>query len=450
MKNKNGFDWERRPEVESFFSRSLGIYLRKNSLLAEFEKKFVRQASSGILNWMDHILLEDSNGIREELDGLGFERQQDTEVYAYYHPGVLLPSVLLVGNPAGVSPGVALRVESIEDFLKANSLQAAVEGAALSPFRRSCIDVQQGTSLWVVERRGTRNFDPIYPKEEYFQEYEQGIASWTNLPRNEEDEEKIYREMGRTAANLVHKLGGGLAAHIVCLCERDYWLSRNLAGRLQKKRQDALGVGWANHDHHTFRSSRRNFSKLINLFLQLGFHKRERFYAGREAGWGAQVMEHTEAGLVLFLDVDLDPEEIDIDFSTRDLEERETLGTVGLWCALHGDSILEAGMHHLAARFDFERLIEDIAEQGVRFMDPFSNFPYLHQAFSIAETWKVDPSRVRKLLLENLISEQQGKKFLDRGSVGSHMENIERREGYKGFNKKNVSAIIRGTDPRKN
>jgi hypothetical protein len=340
-------------------------------------------------------------------------------------------------------------VESIEKFLQANDLKADTEGRTLSPFRRALISSKNGVAFWAVERRGTRGYDPIFPEDEYFQEYVQGIASWKNLPREEEDEDRIFEDMSRVAGDLVAKFGVGLAAHIVCLCERDYWLSRNFAGRVQKKRQDALGIGWANHDHHTFRSSRRNFSKLINLFLQLGFYKRERFYAGKEAGWGAQVMEHSTAGLALFLDVDLAPEEVNIDFSTQDLKERETLGTVGLWCALHGDSILKAGMHHLAARFEFERLIEDIAKHDVRFMAPFSNFPYLKQAFSVAEMWQVAPSRAKKLLQEKLISDEQAEKFIERGSVGSHLENIERREGYKGFNKKNVSAIIQETDPRK-
>jgi len=172
-------------------------------------------------------------------------------------------------------------------------------------------------------------------------------------------------------------------------------------------------------------------------------------YAGKEAGWGAQVLEHPSTKLALFLDVDLASEELDIDFSTRDLEDLETLGTVGLWCELHGDSVFEAGLHHMAARFDFDRLIEDIAVRGVHFMAPFSHFTYLKQAFSIAEIWQVEPSRIKKLLSHKHIDEEQADKFLNKGSVGSHIENIERRDGYKGFNQENVSSIIRDTDPRK-
>ena len=32
--------------------------------------------------------------------------------------------------------------------------------------------------------------------------------------------------------------------------------------------------------------------------------------------------------------------------------------------------------------------------------------------------------------------------------VGSHLENLERKGGFKGFNQKAVSAIIAATDPR--
>ncbi|MEJ2245837.1 MAG: hypothetical protein P8Y80_07140, partial [Acidobacteriota bacterium] len=317
MKNSEGFYWERHPEVEMFFARYLDIYREKNSFIADFERDLAQQTSSGILDWIDHIMVKDSAEIRRELNGLGFKRNEKTGARAFYHPGVMLPSVIPVGNSADSDPGIALRVEDIDIFFQANNLEKNIEGPASGPYRRSCIHNQNGTSFWVVERRGTRNFDPVFPEDDYFQNYMQGIADWKNLRRDGADEEKIFTEMRLLARNLVTSLGAGPAAHIVLLCERDYWLSRNSAGKTQKKRQDALGVGWANQDHHTFRSSRRNFSKLIDLFLQLGFHKRERFYAGDEAGWGAHVMEHPIAGLCLFLDVDLAPEEVDIDFSSH-------------------------------------------------------------------------------------------------------------------------------------
>ena len=41
-------------------------------------------------------------------------------------------------------------------------------------------------------------------------------------------------------------------------------------------------------------------------------------------------------------------------------EERGNLGTVGLWCALHGEALLQAGMHHLECQFNFEALVDQL------------------------------------------------------------------------------------------
>jgi hypothetical protein len=324
-----------------------------------------------------------------------------------------------------------------------------IEGPPFGPLRRCHLFTHRGVSLVAVERRGARAHEITAPPKDRRDRYVDAMETWRRLPRFLENEDRAFAAVEDAAGRLAARLGPDLAAHVVCRCERDYWLSRNGVARIQRMRQDVLGLGWANHDHHTFRSSRTRFAGLVALFEQLGFEKRERFYTGKEAGWGAQVMENRRAGLVLFLDVDLAPEELTVDFAAQGLAELDSLGTVGLWCALHGDSILKAGMHHLAARFLFDRLPEALAQFGIDFMEPFSDFVHLKQAFSGGETWAVDPARVRSLADSHRIDRSRAETFLIRGAIGSHLENIQRREGYKGFNKKNVSAIIRETDPRR-
>lgn len=449
MEEEKGFYWERHAEAEKLCLDLLDDCKRKNSVLTRFEQKLNQRTSSRLLDLVDHIVVRDSKRMKEKLGDVGFMKHPGTRYEAFSHPGALLPRILLEGQSSGMDQGVALRVENIGDFLQANGHRATIEGAPLSPYRRAVVGTEGGVGMVVVESRGTMDYDPASLSDVHLRNYLEGVEAWQNRPRHGENENETFVEIFRIADRLVHQLGADTAASIVCQCERAYWLSRNFAARLQRGRHDTLGMGWANHDHHTFRSSRRNFLRLVDLFMRLGFQNRERFYAGAEAGWGAQVMENTAAGLVLFLDVDLAPEEVATEFS-RELKDMDQLGTVGLWCALHGDSILEAGMHHFAARFDFERLIADLARSGVGYMAPFSNFPYLKQAFSVAERWEVDPARVEKLIKAKSITNEQGERFLDQGAVGSHLENIERREGYKGFNRKNVSAIIRQTDPRRN
>jgi hypothetical protein len=58
---------------------------------------------------------------------------------------------------------------------------------------------------------------------------------------------------------------------------------------------------------------------------------------------------------------------------------------VGLWVALHGESFLEAGIHHLEARFDFGLVREQLKQSNIFGMPPFSDFDFLRQAFTEGE-----------------------------------------------------------------
>jgi hypothetical protein len=247
------------------------------------------------------------------------------------------------------------------------------------------------------------------------------------------------------------EVGKDMASSLFFAAEREFWMRRNRAGRLQKERQDALGLGWGNHDHHTYRSSRRCFRRLIQMLELLGMRCRERFYPGGEAGWGAQVLEQPVTGIVVFADVDMTPDELKHDFAHDGFPDHPNrkLGTVGLWCALHGEAFLEAGMHHLEAQFDFEALRDRLVALDIGMMKPFTDFPHLRQAFSTGEKWTVRRDRVMKLLAAELIDPRQARLFIDEGALGSHLENLERNDGFKGFNQTGVDEIISATDPRK-
>ena len=182
-----------------------------------------------------------------------------------------------------------------------------------------------------------------------------------------------FAEAGELVRAAVADLGAGRASDLFFAAERRYWTSRNQAARFQKARQDSLGLGWANHDHHTYRSSREHFLPLIALMEEMGLVCRERFYAGREAGWGAQVLEQEESQVVVFADVDLSAAEVSDDFAHAPLPQQEHFGTVGLWCLLHGEAFLEPGLHHLECRFDFDAARTQFEQAGIRVMTPFTD-----------------------------------------------------------------------------
>jgi hypothetical protein len=449
MSETNAVQWKCHPEAEKWLVDHLAEACRQHPAIHELQESLQRETSTRLLDWIDHLSVGKSPAAEHQLHDLGFVIAETAVSYRVYtHPGAKLPAVVVEEGNSGAR-GVAVLVEQISDFLLARGLSEFIEGSPYSGYRRCCVGTVNGVSLWVVERRGTRTLEPQVLSDDALAIYLEAVEMWKTRPRSLSDEEENMANTLQLAQEIVSLVGRDVAAHVVAEVERDYWQRRNRAAQVQKNRQDRLGMGWANHDHHTFRSSRRHFSALVRLFEILGFFCRERFYAGQEAGWGAQVMENTRAGLVLFLDVDLGEDEVVVDFAHQPLPERQELGTIGLWCALHGDSILQAGMHHLEAQFFFEELTRDLAQSGVQMMQPFSTFTYLKQAFTQGETWPVPPERLAKLAQEKRLSEQQVEKFRAVGAIGSHLENLQRREGYKGFNQKNVSFIIHRTDPRR-
>lgn len=441
------FQWKCEPQAEKWILQCLDEAKRNNHFLEGLEEELRLGTSTTLLDWLDHITVEETEERVKELEKAGFTVLHTRENYRIWRqPAAKLPDVVLQAQNAAM--GISICVESIAHFLMVRGLTGKIEGTPFSGYRRCLVSHENGIDIWVVERRGVETMEPTWQEPGDLALYFEAKEKWLTRPRSLVEEEEGFEYALRTASEIVDAIGEAPAACLILECEREYWQARNTAGQLQKNRQDRHGMGWANHDHHTFRSSRRHFVKLVKLFEILGFHCRERYYAGEEAGWGAQVMENPRAKLVLFLDVDLGSDEIIVDFAHEALPERNELGTIGLWCELHGDSILKAGMHHLEAQFMFEHLTDDLKRVGIGMMDPFSNFPYLKQAFTQGEIWHVNPERIQRLRQLNLITSEQAEKFIQYGAVGSHLENLQRKEGYKGFNQKNVSIIIKKTDPR--
>jgi hypothetical protein len=300
----------------------------------------------------------------------------------------------------------------------------------------------------VLERRAFEGFDPREMPADYADFLLRLYERWYNRQRVFDNLNGGLTYTLKLAKEMVKDSDPDTAAWAAFFAERNYWQLRNRAGRVQKMRQDVLGLGWANHDHHTFRSSREAFPALLEILQTFGFQLREKFYAGSEAGWGAQVLEQPTCHLVVFADVDLKAEELALDFEQVSLKSFPEKGTVGLWCALHGESILQAGLHHLAASFSFKELQKDLERDRVLMLPPFSEFEFLKQAFTQGERWKIHQDRLKELKKEKVIDSRQFSAYRDEGVIGSHMENIQRDQGFKGFNQESVSDIIRRTDPR--
>ena len=446
------FDWPLAYDAEALLRRYIQAFLDRNTFACRLSNQMRDRTGTDFYEWVDHFSLSPEH--RDALLVVGLVPEivdAPPGMEVYYHPKAMMPRVLVQngGSEQDVPLNLAIRTESIIDFVARHNLGQEVDSRFGAGLRRVLVCDEAKHQFHAVERLGYRGFlrHPRTPEsvEAVIAVRELWHARRRDFPEDADGVAHAF-DVQRRAIDLV---GPDVACDLFFCEERAYWEMRNRAGQIQKRRQDLLGLGWANHDHHTFRSSRRFFVDLIQFFLQFGFKKRERYYAGAQAGWGAQILEHFNAGITVFADVDLMPEETSVDFSVERLRDGSRLSTVGLWCGLHGDSFLQAGMHHLEARFDFSLLREQLVSAGIATMKPFSDFAFLKQAFTEGERWPVNPERVRSLLARELITHQQAEFFLGSGAVGSHLENLQRKGGFKGFNQKSVSVIIQATDPRR-
>jgi hypothetical protein len=480
MTQPEPFRWLRHPEAEAYLLEHFYEFLATMPRVRTFARILLERTGSPLFDWLDHVVLADGHLPQSQLGALGFQPEEvptEPGSRVYHHPGTIFPRVVLrheTDAPPGTTVGVAMQVEDVGHFLMANksgrrvSSMPPVEskdsvGAgssrrdkpAYAPYRRARIWQRAGREFWVIERRGYAGFIPVEATPDSprpiltVDDYLSAFERWATRPRIFVNDRAGMEHTLKLARSLVSEMGTDTAAWIAFSAERAYWQGRNRAGQVQRARQDSLGLGWANHDHHTFRSSREVFPLLIQILETFGFRPRERFYAGAEAGWGAQVMEQPVCRFAVFADVDLSPDEVEGDFAHSPLAPRQKLDTVGLWCALHGESMLNAGLHHVAGRFDFDAIRDQLAESGVEMMRPFSDFPYLRQAFTRGEQWQVAPDRLERLAASGQIDDAQRARFVEKGAIGSHLENIQRGEGFKGFNQQRVSDIIRRTDPRR-
>ncbi len=448
------FDWPLCYAAETWVAGQIEAFLGRNRWAANLAERLRAETGTLLIDWTDSLTV--SAAAETALREAGFAEDFRSEAALpahrpFWHPEAMLPRINVdrAAPEDGVPTELAIRVDNLADFMVAHGFSGEPTGEPLSRYRSLTVAVEHHARFSAIERRGYRGWLAEPPNAERQRAMLAAHELWKTRPRTFEDDAEGFRQADECVDRLIALVGRDAACHVVFAEERAFWERRNRAAQTQKRRQDRLGLGWANHDHHTFRCSRAHFIDLMRDLEKLGFERRERYHAGEQAGWGAQILEQPVEGIVAFCDVDLDPEERVIDFSRQPLPAREKLGTIGLWTGLHGESFLDAGMHHLECRFDHDLLREQLAAEGVGTMPPFSDFPFLKQAFTEGERWPVRGERAERLWRSGLIDEAQYQRFLRDGAIGSHLENLQRRGGFKGFNQKSVSVIIAATDPRR-
>ncbi len=444
--------WKLYPDAWKFLAARVKLFMNYHKYVTELAGRIERATSTRFIDWVDHMVLAEEDFDTKVLTDLGFTEVKDERLIQdgrlFRHEGSTIFPIIV--RPGGIEE-LAIRVGHLDSFTKTHATKDPKMGRSHAPFSHVVMARQDYFIFSAVERNGYSGF--VVQPETDMNLYEEAVRFFKTRETRKRGLEPVdrlgmLRDLYETVEDRFSGLSRPRLTQAFLRAERAFWLRRNKAGRIQKKRQDNLGLGLANHDHHAFRSSRENMVDLLELLKLIGLEERERFYAGDEAGWGAQVLENAEAGCVVFADVDLLPNEKDVNLAVEPLRQSHKLGTIGIWCALHGDSIFTAGMHHLALRANHAALRSVLPRLKVPVMEPFSYYDHLKQSFTEGDGWMALKKRARSLFEAEQLMNEQFYEVRTYPIMGSHMEIIERNDGYKGFDQDSVDTIIRDTDPR--
>ncbi len=432
-------DWRTQPAAARLVAGALDRAMAACPSLRRFADALRASCAVRLVDILDHIGLPASEG--PALAEAGWRSSPDM---VWRHPDGLFPDVVPVSGLL-----VAFRVESLDTLCALARPEGATFGRPGDPLRFAELFRSPHVLVRAVERNGAVGYDAqaASPADA------RAAALYRQAFRARRREfDSVETGIAATAA-LVDAATGDLGPHWACSlflsAERDYWMGRCVAGRLQKERQDRAGVGWANIDHHTYDASRAHLPGAVRIFERLGYVCRELFYAGADAGWGSQILEQPVLGHTIFADIDLAPDELEVDFAHHPLPPLAAHRRAGLWCAMHGESLLEGGLNHVAGQYDQRALRAQLRGLGVPLMTPFSDFPHLYQALTEGDWWPVDPARIDRLESQGHISPEEAERFRLHGAVGSHLENLERNDGFKGFNQPGIDGVLRIIDPRR-
>ncbi|MDE2125816.1 MAG: hypothetical protein KGJ62_04435 [Armatimonadetes bacterium] len=441
------FDWPLCPQATDWVDEQLHGMIQRAPAIGLLADRILQRCGVRIVNLIDHLTLPETAESRDALTAAGFVERATVDGDSFWlAPGGRVARVRLDAEVP--HPCLCLSVESLDTWLTANAMEVRKRGGDPGADYEEAWFGGEHEGLGVAARRGYAGFRSQHLSHARREAIEAAAQAFDARERGG-DETDVIQAAGALFTIAAGRIGLARAVDEFFASERRCYMRRNAAARWMYDRQRELGFEWANHDHHTYRSSRAAFRALQRLWIEMGFQPRERFYAGAEAGWGAQVLEHPVSRVVIFSDVDVAPDELDLDFANQDLPERNVLGTIGLWCAMHASSIAAAGMHHLEAEYDFEAASAVLRNAGFGLMAPFTDLPMLKQLFTEPEIWPIASERIGRLRESGMITADEAARFGERGAPGSHLEILQRWSGFKGFNKTGVSAIILATDARR-
>ena len=145
------FDWPLAYPAEELLRDHIKNFLGRGAFAQNLAARMQAETGTDFFEWVDHLVLpaaaetalRETGVIKDEVEGPPGGR-------VLHHPRATLPRVVL--GEEEIPAVVALRPEFVADFLAQNNLEAEIDGAPFSRFRRATVNVENDTVVEIVER----------------------------------------------------------------------------------------------------------------------------------------------------------------------------------------------------------------------------------------------------------------------------------------------------------
>jgi hypothetical protein len=391
---------------------------------ALFAQRLLDTSAVRLLDLIDSLGLQDV----DSLNSMGW-RRTERGIWRHEQPGI--PDILERDKLC-----VAFRVERLDHLLDTLGLETPIEGQPFGVFRRARVFATDGVNVDAVERNGGAAHEPVNVPEWRIRRALIHQQIFRTRRRDFRSAERGMREARRLISAAVADLGPNQACDLFLRAEREHWMRWCSAGLLQYRRQQRAGVGWSNIDHHAYVASREHVHDLIELFVELGFRLGEIL---RVDGWARQLLEHPVLCSTIAVDVDLDMNE---ELDGGPLPPPLWHGGAGAWADLHGESLLEAGLHHVGCLLDRSAFAHQAQVDGITLLPPSSDRSAFFQQMSLPEERAINPRRIDRLEREELLTPSQAEQLRLHGGSAAQLECIERNGGFTGYDAPMTAPVI--------
>lgn len=264
--------------------------------------------------------------------------------WAHVAPGIWRSAERLPALLDGEAVRIAVRVDDVEALLAILRIDAPIDGESHGPYRRVRLFEAGGVAFDAVERCGWTGFDLPETNERRIRRARIHYQTLASRRRSFRDAEQGYSHLTRMLEAAVTELGPHWASGVFARAEMDYWRAHCAAAQDQGVRQARAGIGWANATQIAFASSRAHFHRAAGIARMLGY-RQAAWRTDDASGAGAQVFECpllSRPSIVIECDGP--------DAPVQPLVTQTWLAAPGLWCALHGDGMLDGGARSVTLR----------------------------------------------------------------------------------------------------